>query len=100
MFSKKSEFNFKAIKNLDCYIIRKYRLFEIFSKYQMIAQHLKQIVLYKYRMNIRKPIRAHKDETESGLQYRRRNAGGNMSYGQLSGVGSSREIEEQEDEDN
>jgi hypothetical protein len=37
MFNKKSEFNFKAITDMDCYIIRKPRLYDIFSRYPEIA---------------------------------------------------------------
>lgn len=67
MFNKKSEFNYKAIKNLDCYILRKYKLYEIFGKYPEVAMNLKFSVLSKYRNNIRNPIRIIKEETESGI---------------------------------
>jgi CRP-like cAMP-binding protein len=37
MFCKKSEFIYKAIKDLHCYVIRKAKVFAIFSKYPTIA---------------------------------------------------------------
>jgi hypothetical protein len=64
MFNKKSEFNFKAITDMDCYILRKPRLYDIFSRYPEIAQKLKYTVLHKYRNNIRNPLTLRKEETE------------------------------------
>jgi len=67
LFDKKSEFNYKAIKNMDCYILRKTNLYEVMAKYPEISKHLKYVVLQKYRQNVRQPIKSHKEETESGI---------------------------------
>lgn len=89
MFNKKSEFIYKAIKNLDCFIIRKYKLYEIFGKYPDIAMNLKYSVLYKYRHNIRNPIRQNKEDTEAGIQYRKHKSSINID--KYSFMGSQRD---------
>lgn len=49
---------------MDCYIIRKPRILEIFNKYEDIAQKMKYKVFKKYRDHLRNPIKAHKEENE------------------------------------
>lgn len=41
MFNERSEFLYKAISDLDCYILRKQNLLEIFNKYKDIALSMK-----------------------------------------------------------
>lgn len=54
---------------MDCYIIRKPRILEIFNKYEDIAQKMKYKVFKKYRDHLRNPIKAHKEENEQSVSY-------------------------------
>mmetsp|Transcript_35740 Transcript_35740/g.26548 ORF Transcript_35740/g.26548 Transcript_35740/m.26548 type:complete len:85 (-) Transcript_35740:130-384(-) len=83
---------------MDCYILRKDKVSDLLGKYPEISQHLKYVVMKRYRQNIRWPIKAHREETESGLQFRsaRKRNSVFMSGGSRN-ASSCHEVEEEED---
>jgi hypothetical protein len=58
-FNKRSEYLYKALTDMDCYGLRKNRLYQIFDKYKEFAVKLKDIILERYQNLIKKPALEH-----------------------------------------
>ena len=63
IFKKRSEFLYKALSDMDCYAIRKNKLYQIMDKYKELSTKLKVKVTERYQSTIRKNVLEHKEDT-------------------------------------
>jgi len=63
IFKKRSEFLYKALSDMDCYAIRKDKLYQIMDKYKEMSAKMKVKVSERYQNFVRKNVLEHKEET-------------------------------------
>eukprot|EP00347_Sterkiella_histriomuscorum_P018178 403346494 len=63
VFHKRSEFLYKALTDMDCYGLRKNRLYQIFDKYKEYSGKMKKKITERYNKIVRKNVLEHKEET-------------------------------------
>lgn len=63
IFHKRSEFLYKALTDMDCYGMRKNRLYQLFDKYKEYSTKIKKKITARYNETVRKNVLDHKEET-------------------------------------
>ncbi|CDW76967.1 cation channel family protein [Stylonychia lemnae] len=63
VFRKRSEFMYRALGEMDCYGLRKNRLYTIFDKYKEFSAKMKKNISSRYQDVIRKNVLEHKQKT-------------------------------------
>ena len=62
VLQKRSEFIYRALTDMDCYGLRKNKLYEIFDKYKDLGNKMKSKIVSKYQTLIREPVINHKEQ--------------------------------------
>ncbi len=63
IFKKRSEFLYKVLQDMDCYALRKNKLYQIMDRYKEFSAKLKVKVAERYQTFVRKNVLEHKEET-------------------------------------
>jgi hypothetical protein len=62
VFRKRSEFLYKALTDMDCYGLRKNRLYQILDKYKEYSGKIKKKITQRYNEIVRKNVLEHKED--------------------------------------